>query len=118
MQAVVKIGQSQYFVSPGQEILIPVQKNTDKLVFNQVCLLIDDQTISIGTPYITDLMVFADKISEEKGEKINIFKYKSKSRYRKSSGFRSKLFKVKITQIGSTVPNPKSAKKSIRETNS
>ena len=46
------------------------------------------------------MKVYADVISEVKGEKIEVFKYKSKSRYRKHTGHRQKYTQIKINGIG------------------
>jgi hypothetical protein len=46
---------------------------------------------------------YADVVAEVKGDKIEVFKYKSKSRYRKHTGHRQKYTQVKITCIGAPV---------------
>jgi hypothetical protein len=46
------------------------------------------------------MKVYADVIADVKGDKIEVFKYKSKSRYRKHTGHRQKYTQVKINGIG------------------
>jgi large subunit ribosomal protein L21 len=100
MFAVVKIGSSQYKVSPGQEILVDFQgKDSSKIELNQVLLLSDEGKTIVGKPFIEKAIVSAEVLGHPKGEKIRVGKFKAKSRYRKFRGFRASLTKIKITHI-------------------
>lgn len=130
MQAVVKIASSQYIVSPGLEILIDKQAQKDgKLVFNQVYLLIDGDDVRVGKPFVPDTEVHATILKHTQGKKLKISRFKAKSRYDKSIGFRPKYTQVKIDSIttnqiqvqnGPSVkkPSPKTAVRKTRETKS
>lgn len=100
MQAVVKIGSSQYLVTPGQELLVDkLSKDSGDIEFDQILLLIDGDKVRVGQPYLTDIKVIAQVAGQTKGEKIRVFKFKAKSRYSKTTGFRAKLTKIKIGEI-------------------
>jgi large subunit ribosomal protein L21 len=100
--AVIKNGGHQYKVSEGQVIEVEKLESDGKsVVFTEVLLLVDGDKVELGMPTIAGMSVYADVISEVKGEKIEVFKYKSKSRYRKHTGHRQKYTQVKITGIGS-----------------
>jgi len=111
--AVIKNGGHQYKVEEGQ--IIEVEKlNSDGLpaqagksyVFEEVLLSVDGDKVELGEPTISGLKVYADIVSEVKGDKIEVFKYKSKSRYRKHTGHRQKYTQIKIVGIGTNKPAP------------
>jgi hypothetical protein len=62
--------------------------------------VVDGDNVQIGMPTVEGMKVYADIVEDVKGEKIEVFKYKSKSRYRKHTGHRQKYTKVKINGIG------------------
>ena len=104
MFAVAKIGSSQYFVNPGQEILIDYQAGAGpKITFDQVLLFADGETVTVGKPLVSGVVVEAEVLDHPKGEKIRIGKFKAKSRYRKVRGFRPHYTRVKIINILSGV---------------
>lgn len=72
----------------------------DAVTFDHVLLVSDDKITKIGTPVVTGAKVKGKIVSQDKGEKINVRRYKSKVRYRKSTGFRSRLTKIEIVAVG------------------
>jgi large subunit ribosomal protein L21 len=100
MQAVITSGSSQYLVTPGQELLVNKLNHQDKtVVFQEVLLFTDEGKTLVGTPFLAGYSVSAEILDLVKGEKIRVFKYKAKSRYRKHVGFRAQLSKIKILSI-------------------
>lgn len=98
--AVVKIQGKQYRVSEGEELL--VDKIIDKKVVPEVLLISEDGKVRIGKPRVEGGEVKFKILSEqEKGEKIDVFKYKAKSRYRKKIGFRPLYTKLLVEKISS-----------------
>jgi large subunit ribosomal protein L21 len=96
--AVIKIKGIQYKVSKGEEILIP--GTCDEKVKTETLLRVNDDKVSIGKPSITKLSCKLKVITEGvRGEKINVLKYKAKSRYRKRIGFRSISTKLLVEKI-------------------
>ena len=97
--AVIRIGGKQYRVSEGEEIL--VDKLIDaKKVSPEVLLVVDGEKIEIGKPVLTKAKVTVKVLVEvEKGEKIDVFKYKAKSRERRHVGFRAKYTRLLIEKI-------------------
>ena len=102
--AVIETGGKQYTVSVGDiltiEKLPQEYKEGDKIVFDKV-LLVDNgkDTTTIGTPYIDGAKVTASFEEEGKGKKINVIRFKSKSRYFKKYGHRQPYNKVKIEAL-------------------
>lgn len=94
--AVVSLGGHQYKVSEGDEILVDKLSPESEA---QVLLVVNDDKVEVGNPAVKGANVKFEILGEEKGEKITVFKYKAKSRYRKKTGFRSQLTKIKINSI-------------------
>lgn len=53
----------------------------------------------VGNPIIKGAKVVATSLGEAKGEKVTVFKYKSKVRYRKKSGHRQTYTKILVNEI-------------------
>lgn len=102
--AVIKTGGKQYKVTEGQVIEVEkLDSDGASYVFEEVLLVVDGDNVEVGSPTVSGMKVFADVISDVKGEKIEVFKYKSKSRYRKHTGHRQKYTQLKINGIGAKV---------------
>ncbi len=101
--AVIKTGGKQYRVAEGDIIEVDKldKKAGDKIVFPEVLLLVNEGNIQIGQPVVNGTDVTAKVLDQTKGDKIHVFKFKSKVRYRRHTGFRAKLTKVQIEKIGS-----------------
>ena len=101
--AVIKTGGKQYKVSEGDTIEIDklALEKDGKVVFDEVLLISEDEKVKIGKPFLSDKV--EGKILEHfKGDKLRVAKYKAKVRYRKVTGFRASLTKVKIEKIGTS----------------
>jgi len=101
MFAIIQIGGKQYKVSPGQKIKIEkivsesVHPN-NSVVFDKVLLVTDGKDIKIGTPYVNDAKVEAKILKQGREKKEIVFKYHSKTRYRKKKGHRQAFTEVEI----------------------
>ena len=98
MNAVIKVGGKQYYVTEGSEIYVEKLdcKDGDVVSFDQV-LMIDSK---VGNPYLSNATVLGEVLKSGKNKKIKVFKYKSKDRSnRLSQGHRQPYTKVKITKI-------------------
>ncbi len=101
--AIISISGSQYQVEEGQTITVNNlnlelnKKNT----LNDVLLTVDKDKVQIGTPYVKNASIEYLVIKNYQDKKLKVFKYKSKSRYRKTQGFRAQLTDIKITKITS-----------------
>ena len=101
MFAVVETGSKQYKVAPGDTIKVdrlPGDVNGE-IRLEKVLLLSGDDGVTIGTPVVAGAAVRATITEQGKGQKIKVFKYKSKKRYRRTQGHRSLLTPLKIEEI-------------------
>ena len=95
--AVIRAQGHQYRVSEGEEFLVP--KLTEDLKF-EVLLTVDGEDVKIGDPTLKTSSVKLEVVEPlVKGDKIQVFKYKAKSRYRKHIGSRPQFSKVKVAKI-------------------
>ena len=101
--AVVKTGGKQYKVSEGDVVEIDRIAGKDgKLSFEEVLLLVNDGKVTVGKPFINGEKVEAKILEDIKGVKVRVSKFKSKVRYRRTTGFRAALTKIQIEKIGET----------------
>ena len=101
MYAIIKTGGKQYRVEEGQMIKIEKlsAEEGDTVEFDQVLALSDDDGFKPGSPLVDGASVNGKVIEQGKGDKIIVFKYKPKIRYRKKTGHRQPYTKVLIEDI-------------------
>lgn len=99
--AVIKTGGKQYLVTPGQKLKIEKldAKEGDNFIFDQVLLVAEGQKVEIGNPVVKGTKVEAKVLKQGRGEKIIVFKYHAKTRYRKKKGHRQPFSEVEIKKI-------------------
>lgn len=99
--AVIAISGTQFKVEENQKLSVDNLnlKEGEKSTTDQVLLTADDDKIKVGTPIVKDAKVEFEVLKNYKGEKLTVFRYKSKSRYRKTTGFRAHLTDIQITKI-------------------
>jgi len=102
MLAVIKTGGKQYIVSGGDKIRIEKvdKKEGKEIIFKEVLLLEKDGRVEIGQPKLKNVKVTGRVLKQGKGEKVIIFKYKPKKRYKKKTGHRQLFTEVEIVKIG------------------
>jgi len=98
--AVVRIGGKQYKVEEGKEIL--VDKLVDPKKFEvETLLLVDGGKIKVGKPVLKDIKITLKVLKDmEKGDKVEIYKFKAKSRYKRHTGFRPQYTRLLVEKIG------------------
>ena len=99
--AVVETGGKQYRVSVGDRITIErlADDAGSEITLDRVLMLGGDGSTRIGTPVVEGAAVSATIDEHKRGEKIVVFKYKAKKRYRRKMGHRQELTRVTITGI-------------------
>jgi len=99
--AVIETGGKQYVVENGTILTVekmPIEKD-GKLTFDKVLLVDDGASVRLGAPYIAGATVSAEFITEGRAAKINVIRYRQKSRYFKKKGHRQPFTKIKITEL-------------------
>ena len=100
MYAIITAGNKQYRVSQGDVIYIDkVNQENDTTISFDVLLIGNDGDVKVGNPTIAGAKVEGKVVAQVKGEKIKIYKYKSKKNYHRRAGHRQPYTKVEITAI-------------------
>ena len=113
--AIVETGGKQYKVAPGQKIdvdRLAVAEGED-VELSRVLLIADGEDTIIGSPTIDGAKVIATCLGEHKGDKIIVFKYKAKVRYRRKTGHRQLYARLELKKI--VKPGEEAAPKKTRK---
>jgi len=100
MYAILESGGFQFSVKEGEKIRIPklqVQPK-EKVTLNKVLFIGGEKTL-IGTPYIKNAKVKAEVLGSGKGEKVTVFKFKRRVKYRRRKGHRQEYTEIEIEKI-------------------
>src|SRR5215813_11473393 len=101
MFAVIKSGGRQFKVSVGQTLEVerlPIDDG-EQIRIEEVLLISDADRSLVGTPFVDNAAVLATVERQTRGEKLIVFKYKSKKRYRHRRGHRQELTVLRIDDI-------------------
>ncbi len=110
MYAIIRAGGKQAKVRSGDVIEVERVKNAgDTVEFRPMLVVDDDGNTHTAADALADATVTAKVLGEVKGDKIDIFKYKNKSGYRRRMGHRQTFTQLEITAI--ELPSSKPAKK-------
>ena len=98
-KAVIATGGKQYIVSEGDLLDIELIQD-EKVTEFDVMLLIDGETIKIGTPLVKNVKVKAEIVNQNvKADKVMAIRYKAKKRVHKVRGHRQQHTQIKIVKI-------------------
>jgi large subunit ribosomal protein L21 len=99
--AVIELAGTQLKVREGKEYEVKKLSGNkgDKIELENVLMVVEDKDVKIGEPYVDGAKVTLEITSQKKGEKIKVFKYKAKSRYRRSYGHRPSITRVLVKKI-------------------
>jgi len=102
MLAIIETGGKQYKVQVGDKIKVEKlnAEEGSNFAFDKVLLKAkDDENVLIGNPYLKNEKVEAKVLKHGRERKKIVFKYHSKTRYRKKKGHRQHYSLVEITNI-------------------
>jgi large subunit ribosomal protein L21 len=100
--AVIKTGGKQYRVQEGDSLLVErLPDDVGATVNLQPLLLAGDGEPKLDAAAIGKATVAAEVVAHERGPKLRVFKFKPKRGYRRRTGHRQELTRIRITKIGS-----------------
>ncbi|CAN5309274.1 50S ribosomal protein L21 [soil metagenome] len=99
--AIIQTGGKQYRVKQGDNITVErlAAEAGEDIVIDRVLMVGGDGSTRIGTPVVDGATVTAHVDEHFRGEKLIIFKFKAKKRYRRKTGHRQELTRLTITGI-------------------
>ena len=101
MYAVFQMSGFQYTVEEGEVIKVPLQdaKQGDKIDINEILLVKNNDEAKIGTPFVENAKIEAEVLGQGKDDKVLIYKYKRRTKYRRRQGHRQDFSEIKINKI-------------------
>jgi len=101
MQAVIATGGKQYRVAPGQVIKVERldQAAGSPVEFTQVLMVETDGQVTVEPKALAAAKVTGQVVSEKKGAKVLVVKFKRRKNYRRHRGHRQIMTTVRITKI-------------------
>lgn len=98
-KAVIATGGKQYIVSEGDALNVELLDTDKKTVTFEALLVIDGDTVKVGTPSVGGVTVTADIVDQVRADKVTSIRYKAKKRVHKLHGHRQHLTSIKISKI-------------------
>lgn len=102
MFAIIETGGKQYRVRPGDTIEVDrltAEPGTSIELGRVLMVASDDGKPRVGTPVVPGAVVRAEVLRQCRGEKIIVFRFKAKVRYRRTTGHRQSLTRLRVTDI-------------------
>ena len=101
MYAIVETCGKQYRVQEGDTITVESLgvDEGETVLLDKALLVGSDNGVTVGTPYVSGASVSASIVTNGKGSKILVFKFKSKKNVRKKQGHRQNYTDIKIREI-------------------
>jgi large subunit ribosomal protein L21 len=101
MQAVIQVGGRQIVAEEGRTIKVDKRsvEAGGKLTIEQVLMIKTPTGTAIGTPFVAGAVVETEVISHGLGEKVRAFRYKRRTKARKTLGHRQPYTELKVTRI-------------------
>lgn len=99
MFAVIKTGGKQYLVNEGDVLAVEkLEAEPGSTISFEVLMTGEGDKINVGTPTLSG-KVSAEVMSHGRTQKLEVVKYKAKSRYTRRTGHRQHFTKIKIGKI-------------------
>ncbi len=102
MIAVIELWGNQFIVRKGDIIDVKKQDvEVGKTITTEALLVSDEEgkDTKIGTPIVSGSKVELKVVDQFLGEKVRVFKMKSKKRHMKNRGFRPSVTKLEIISV-------------------
>jgi large subunit ribosomal protein L21 len=101
LYAVVRSGGKQYRVEEGSTLTVSkIAGNAgDKVTLGEILFVADGEAIKAGPSALKGARVTAEIVGHGKGPKIDVLRYKNKTRQRKTRGHRQDETTLRIMKI-------------------
>ena len=101
MYAIIRAGGKQYQVAQGDRLRVEKIGGQvgETIELKDVLMLVDGETVTIGTPQLDNVVVKAKIAEQGKAKKVDIFKKKRRKGYRLKKGHRQQFTALTIEEI-------------------
>ena len=101
MYAIIRSGGKQARVSEGNVIDVELMNDAgDEVTFTPLLVVSDEGAVITSREELAGMQVKARVLGDVKGRKVEVFKYKNKSGYRRRQGHRQRHTRLEITHVG------------------
>ena len=97
--AVVEVGGNQHRVSEGDYLLVDRIADKEGAKISLKPLMLRGKDVVLDAKGLEKVKVEAEIQNHERGEKIRVFKFKPKRGYKRTTGHRQELTRLKVTKI-------------------
>lgn len=100
--AIIRTGGKQFRVSPGDVVRVPSLNGSnegDSVEFTDVLVTGGDSGVRIGTPTVDGARVTATVVTNGRGPKIIVYKFKRRKQFRRKKGHRQGYTAVRIEAV-------------------
>jgi large subunit ribosomal protein L21 len=109
--AVIKTGGKQYRVEEGTTLLVErLTADEGATIDLEPLLVAGDEDPKLGGD-LDGVIVQAEVLGHLRGPKIRVFKFKPKRGYKRTTGHRQELTRIRVTSIGGKAKRSSRAKK-------
>lgn len=101
MYAIFQIDGFQYRAEEGATIRVPLQASKDgsKIELGEVLLVKGESATIVGTPFVSGAKIQAEVVGLTRGDKLMTFKYRRRTKYRRTLGHKQDYTEIKVTKI-------------------
>ena len=102
MYAIIKAEGQQFRVTPGMEIemnRLDAEKGATVTLTDSVLLISNDGKLTVGAPIVPGATVELEVKDHFRDDKVTVFKFKRRHRYRRKTGHRQEMTKVVVKAI-------------------
>jgi large subunit ribosomal protein L21 len=101
MYAVFRTGGKQFRAEPGTRLHIPSldAQPGDHVVFDQVLLAANGESVTVGSPLVSGASVKAEVVGHGRDKKVIVFKRKRRKGYRKKQGHRQGYTEIRVQDV-------------------
>lgn len=103
MYAVIKTGGQQFRVEQGAKLKVEKLEveQGETITFEDILMVADGEKVKIGTPLVAKATVEAKVVSQGKGKKVHILKFRRRKHSMKQQGHRQLFTEIEIIKINS-----------------
>ena len=100
--AIIEAAGKQFRVEPNQVFDVEglkLKESSKEVVFEKVLAVQKGESLEVGTPFVKGASVACELLKEFRGPKKIIFKMRRRKNYRRKTGYRAALAKLRVKEI-------------------